>query len=140
MLEDELPLPRHAGCHPRRDQAAVLEPVQRVLDVFRVCVEELLQGGRPEHPSHHRGQLDGVLVLRRKEIDARRQDGLHGVGDRDVLDLRDGPPPVSVPHDLSGVDELRDDLLEVEGVPLGSFQDPVVDRWRELLDREQRGD
>ena len=75
--------------------------------------------------------------MRLEKIEPRREDGLHGVGDHDLLDLVEGAPPLAVAHEVPLVDQLTDDLLEEERVAFGPFEDPGVHGGREIVDREQ---
>src|SRR5581483_2255023 len=48
--------------------------------------------------------------------------------------------PILVPHDEALVDQVADDLLQEERVPLGAFKHRAVYRRGQVLDLEQEAD
>jgi hypothetical protein len=76
---------------------------------------------------HGRG-LEHVLVARREPVDARRENGLDGLGQRDLL-LRAGRRiRAALALQRAALDERANDLLDEEGIAAGLGLDPVAER------------
>ena len=97
-------------------------------------------GAGPEDPADHGRSLEHPLRAGVEEIDPRSQHGLDRVGDHHTFDRAGGPPHAPLAPDVSFVDQLADDLLQEERVPLGVSEDPVVDRRREVIDGQELAD
>ena len=137
MLEDQLRLSRQGRGQPGEDELSFLEDPQGHVDGVVGQVREQRDGGGPEDSADHRGCLKDPLVLTVQEVEARRQDRLHRVGDHDSLDVVDGAPSIALANEVPLVDQLAHDLLQEEGVAFGPLEDPGVHRRREVVDREQ---
>ena len=137
VLEGELRLAGDRGRQPGQHQVPFLQVAETRVESGRLAIQQATDRARPEHAAHHRGALQGVLLGRGQQVDAGGQHGLDRVGDDDVADVLRGAPPVSGPDDPALVDEVTDDLLQEERVPFRAFQDPSVDRLRQVLHRQQ---
>jgi len=65
---------------------------------------------------HGRG-LEHVLVARREPIDARREDGLNGLGQCDLLDRRGRRVRTTFAAQRATFDKRANDLLDERGLP-----------------------
>src|SRR5207237_394861 len=65
---------------------------------------------------------------RREPIDARREDGLNGLGQRDLLDGGGGRARTALAAQETAFDERADDLLDEEGITTGAGFDPGAER------------
>jgi hypothetical protein len=67
--------------------------------------------------------LEDLFLFPAESIEARCEQGVDRRGDRDVAEVPDRTPGAVVFHEPSVVDEHADDLLDVQRVPLGCFDD-----------------
>ncbi len=74
-------------------------------------------------PDHSRG-LEHVLVAVREPIDARREDGLNGLGQRDLLDRGGQPVGAAFTTQHATLDERANHLLDEESVAASPGLDP----------------
>ncbi len=74
-------------------------------------------------PDHGRG-LEHVLVAVREPIDARREDGLNGLGQRDLLDRGGQPVGAAFTTQHATLDERANHLLDEEWVAASPGLDP----------------
>ena len=123
VLEEELALAGDSRPELREHELAVLESPERLVRRSVPVLEEPRDRTVPEHPTHDgRGQKCAPLD-RRQQVDARGEHRLHGVGDDDLADVLRRPPTAAVANDPALVDEMADDLLEEERVPVGARED-----------------
>src|SRR5439155_690011 len=71
-----------------------------------------------------------VLIARREPIDARREDGLNGLGQRDLLDGGGRCARTALAAQEAAFDERADDLLDEEGIAAGASLDPGRERGK----------
>ena len=101
-------------------------------------------------PDDGRG-LEHVLVAVREPIDARREDGLNGLGQRDLLDRRGRPVGAAFTAQHAALDERANHLLDEEWVAASPGLDqgaqgrehvvgsqPVVEQRPGVLESEGR--
>ena len=72
------------------------------------------------------------LLVRGKTVDPRREHGVDGVGHRNVGVVASDHPPVLRLDEHAAVDELADELLEEERVPVGALHEQVAQLLRHL--------
>lgn len=113
VLDRVLALAGHGRAAAAANEVALLEHAQ-----VRLTADELVHRPRPEDaPDHGRG-LQRFLLSRLEQVDPRRENRLHRVGDSEVVrELADRPPAVlALQH--PAVDERREQLLDEERVSL----------------------
>ena len=93
VLEEELALAGDPRSELREHQLAVLEPPERVVRELVPVVEQLRDRTAPEDASHDRRGQERAPLDRRQKVDARREHGLDGVGDHDLVDVLGRSPP-----------------------------------------------
>jgi hypothetical protein len=140
VLEHELTLAGERRADPREHELALLEPIEDVVEVTAVAVQEPRHGPIPEHPADHGCGSKRTPLLRRQQVDACREHALDRVRDDDLGDVIAGAPAIAIAHDAPLVDEVPDDLLEEEGIPLAAFEYRLPGRARKRFDRQKELD
>ena len=115
VLERQLPHPLERRARMGPDEIALLQQ----LEVGQRVPEQLAHGLAPERAPDHRGGLERVLLERRKTVDPRGHDSLHGVGDR---------------RGVSAGADLGHQLLDEEWVPFGLLEHRLADVFGRLGD------
>jgi hypothetical protein len=100
-----LPADRRAALAP--DELLALEGVQRRLHLRPLPAIEHADRPKPEHLAEHGRVLEQLLLCERETVDARRDDALHVLGQRELLVT-------------AGLLEQARELLRVERIPAGS--------------------
>jgi len=84
---------------------------------------------------HGRG-LEYVLVAAREPIDARREDGLNGLGQHDLVDRGGQPVEAAFTTQDTALDERANHLLDEERVAAGPGLDPVAQGCEDAVGSE----
>jgi hypothetical protein len=126
MLDDVLALTRQ-----RRAGATAHEvPLFEQPEIGLHSLDEFVDGPRPEHPPDHRSGLQSRLLRGGKQVDARSEHSVNGVGNAEPLGkFADQPAAVGAPKG-SRVEQRRNQLLEEERVPFGTLDDHGAERIR----------
>ena len=140
VFEDVFGLPGHSRAESFLHQLPALQPAEVLRQIRRLAVQQKPDGRWPEHATHHGRGLKGAFLGRRQEVDPGGEHALDVVGNLNVGDALARSPAVARPHDQPFIDQVPDDLLQEERVPLCAFEDPSVHGRREFLHREQEGD
>ena len=110
--------------------------------------DDLLEGVLSEDVADDRGCLDHRSLLRRQQVEARREQSLNGGRERQLLEVARGDPGVAFPAHEAVVDEHGQELFRKERVALGGLHDSLphfrgqrsdqaLDHVRALLVRER---
>jgi hypothetical protein len=68
------------GAEATADEVALFEYPQ----IWLRLLDELVDGSCPENPTDNRCGLERLLLYRSEQIDSRRDDRLHGIGNGEV--------------------------------------------------------
>ena len=122
VLDRKFWLADNRRARPRAYEVAFLENVQVRFDAF----QQLGDGTSPERSADHGGCLEGRLFRRLQQVDARREDSLHRVGNDEIVGKLPHRPVavVSLQHAL--VDQRANELLDEEWIALGTREDDVA--------------
>src|SRR5439155_11452062 len=104
------------------------EPLERGGELGSGQIDHDAQQLRRHVPPDDRRGLEDVLVALRESIDARREDGLNGLGQGDLLDRGGWCIRAAFAAQRATVDERANDLLDEEGIPAGTGVDAGAER------------
>ena len=138
VLEDELALPGERRRRAIEHELAAAERPQHRVEVVRT--REPRHRAVPEDAADDSRALRDPLLLWRQQVEPGEDHRLHVVRDLDVLDRRDRTPTAVLVHEQPLVDQVTDDLLEEERVPLGPLEDPLAHGRRQPVDVQQGRD
>ena len=128
---------RRAHPETRRDREARRSKGARATRRARARADRPRRAATRRHvsPDHGRG-LEHVLVALREPIDARREDGLNGLGQRDLLDRGGQPVGAAFATQHATLDERANHLLDEEWVAASPGLDPGAQRREHVVGSE----
>ena len=131
MPEAVLGLPLHRGGTGGAYELLAGQLVQCLGDFARLAAAHLRHSAGPEQLADDGGVLEQALALRRKRVQARSDQGLHRVGERQVLERA---------LEQVAVGEQAHELLRVQRVPARALQQRPLGLRRQHRPLEQRGE
>ena len=122
MLDRVFAVPRNRGAKTTADEVALFEYPK----VWLRVLEELIHWPRPEDPADDRSGLERLFLLGAEQIDACRDDRLHGIRNGEACRQLPQTPGTVLPFEELPVDQRREELLDEERVSLGALDDHFV--------------
>lgn len=140
MPEGVLGLALDRGPAGRTEQLLACELVKAVSHLACIETAHLDERPGPEDLADHRRVLEQRLPLLWKRVEARLDQRLDGLRNRDLCLSRDQIPRGPATDQHAAIDEHPDELLRVQGVPSRSRQQGRLGLGREDRPVQERGD